>query len=1075
MSVRAHIVVLITLCPALATATDIDDDGLGDAWELSMLETLDYDGFDDPDEDGVSNEAEQTWLTHPMLADTDEDGLDDGLELNTDTNPLVADTDGDSLVDGDEDRNGDGQVGPTETDPTDPDTDGDSLDDGFEVGDDPENPADSDEDGVPDALDHDSDGDGILDADEAGDSLLWTTPSDADADGVPDFLDGDSDGDAIPDAVEEDGDSNADGQPDSDADQDGTPNRLDLDSDNDGLLDIVEGTGDEDGDGIPNYLDPIDPDTEPTEPTDPADPTDPSDPHDPTDPSDPTDPADPTDPSDPSDPSSEEPADPTSEGAATENVEPQQQPEDPVTEPEPDNPPPRGPSKPQAPVKPEGDDPDKDTLTNAQEFDLGTDPLNYDSDGDTIPDALEVGDVNDPRDTDYDGWIDALDLDSDGDAIPDLWEAGPNGLTPQDTDGDAMPDYRDLDSDDDKLTDREEVTTWMTSPTVRDSDGGGVDDGQEALFNHTDPRDPTDDLMDETHAAADPWAGASVQGGVMCGVIAVTDASRAPSAAMGILLGLALLMLISRKSRRQRLHQKVERERRGSNLNPVNTIVLLLAMTAAMPARADSGFDAQTLSLTAPGTSILGSHRAVTLGTMGYSASVSTMYLRDPITITRDLDLLRSVVHNRVDVTTHGAIGLTDWLDLGFDVPVVAYQDGTALDDQVISEQGLSDVRLWTKGAFLNQARHAIDMAGVVTVSLPTGDADSFGGAGAAMVHTSLAAARRTGALTLTMSAGYQVRPQRSLLDYQDDDRITFSAAAAWTKEASKMQLSGRLFGSTRAFSPFASLAETNLEAVGAATWSPWSGLQMQAGVGVGVLPGAGTPSYRAFASVGWAMPQTPPAFDPGNTDPLTDPEEPGEEPADTDNDSIADADDQCPKKPEDKDGFQDEDGCPDWDNDGDGVPDMADQCPDERETHNGVDDDDGCPDKDLVHFNATDGRIEVLSDSTVMFTWNEADVPEDYVNILRQVAYVMREHAEIKVLQVQGHASRPGGAAYNLELSRQRAAAVMGWLMHLGVEPERLRVRGFGHRRLRVRGTGKAANTRNQRVEFVILDGPKK
>ncbi len=50
--------------------------------------------------------------------------------------------------------------------------------------------------------------------------------------------------------------------------------------------------------------------------------------------------------------------------------------------------------------------------------------------------------------------------------------------------------------------------------------------------------------------------------------------------------------------------------------------------------------------------------------------------------------------------------------------------------------------------------------------------------------------------------------------------------------------------------------------------------------------------------------------------------------PSDRDGDGILDDQDQCPNEPEDFDGFQDEDGCPDLDNDGDGILDGADRCP---------------------------------------------------------------------------------------------------------------------------------------------------
>jgi hypothetical protein len=70
----------------------------------------------------------------------------------------------------------------------------------------------------------------------------------------------------------------------------------------------------------------------------------------------------------------------------------------------------------------------------------------------------------------------------------------------------------------------------------------------------------------------------------------------------------------------------------------------------------------------------------------------------------------------------------------------------------------------------------------------------------------------------------------------------------------------------------------------------------------------------------------------------------------DRDGDGIPDSVDACPDEPEDKDGFQDEDGCPDLDNDGDGIPDDKDKCPNEPEDKDGFQDEDGCPDLDNDH-----------------------------------------------------------------------------------------------------------------------------
>ncbi len=64
----------------------------------------------------------------------------------------------------------------------------------------------------------------------------------------------------------------------------------------------------------------------------------------------------------------------------------------------------------------------------------------------------------------------------------------------------------------------------------------------------------------------------------------------------------------------------------------------------------------------------------------------------------------------------------------------------------------------------------------------------------------------------------------------------------------------------------------------------------------------------------------------------------------DRDGDGIKDDEDKCPDEPEDKDGFQDEDGCPDPDNDNDGILDKDDRCPNEPEDRDGDQDEDGCP-----------------------------------------------------------------------------------------------------------------------------------
>ncbi len=67
----------------------------------------------------------------------------------------------------------------------------------------------------------------------------------------------------------------------------------------------------------------------------------------------------------------------------------------------------------------------------------------------------------------------------------------------------------------------------------------------------------------------------------------------------------------------------------------------------------------------------------------------------------------------------------------------------------------------------------------------------------------------------------------------------------------------------------------------------------------------------------------------------------------DRDGDGIFDDEDECPDEPEDFDNFEDEDGCPDPDNDQDGIPDVDDLCPDDPEDVDNFEDEDGCPEPD--------------------------------------------------------------------------------------------------------------------------------
>ena len=180
----------------------------------------------------------------------------------------------------------------------------------------------------------------------------------------------------------------------------------------------------------------------------------------------------------------------------------------------------------------------------------------------------------------------------------------------------------------------------------------------------------------------------------------------------------------------------------------------------------------------------------------------------------------------------------------------------------------------------------------------------------------------------------------------------------------------------------------------------------------------------------------------------------------DRDGDGILDDVDKCPDDPEDKDGFEDEDGCPDPDNDqdgimdaddacpndkgepssdpkkngcpstdrdGDGIPNDQDKCPDQPETYNGVDDDDGCPDTGkardtpLAELKETkrDGRVIVLRQPLAFTKKDGVELDARSQATLRAVAQLLNAHKGWSVaIAVR---PPPGGD----DLARSRAAAV--------------------------------------------------
>jgi outer membrane protein OmpA-like peptidoglycan-associated protein len=218
----------------------------------------------------------------------------------------------------------------------------------------------------------------------------------------------------------------------------------------------------------------------------------------------------------------------------------------------------------------------------------------------------------------------------------------------------------------------------------------------------------------------------------------------------------------------------------------------------------------------------------------------------------------------------------------------------------------------------------------------------------------------------------------------------------------------------------------------------------------------------------------------------------------DNDQDGVLDPVDHCPEVAEDKDGFEDTDGCPDPDNDKDGILDPKDKCPNEAEDVDGFEDEDGCPDPD----NDKDGlpdkedlcpnepetkngyadedgcpdedqvRVvgqKIVLDDRVNFEQNNAIIRPVSFPLLERLSKLLRDHPEYVHIEVQGHTDQKGSADFNRKLSKDRADSVADFLSKHGVSQARLSAVGFGSEHLLVDKENERALFLNRRVEFVI------
>ena len=180
----------------------------------------------------------------------------------------------------------------------------------------------------------------------------------------------------------------------------------------------------------------------------------------------------------------------------------------------------------------------------------------------------------------------------------------------------------------------------------------------------------------------------------------------------------------------------------------------------------------------------------------------------------------------------------------------------------------------------------------------------------------------------------------------------------------------------------------------------------------------------------------------------------------DFDNDGVQDKDDKCPNQGEDRDNFEDTDGCPELDNDKDGIADDKDRCPLQAEVVNNFKDEDGCPDDIPVE------PAKTFAVDGVNFQTGSAEITSESFSVLDKV-FDQLEAFPAAEFEITGHTDNRGKAKINLKLSQDRAESVRKYLVNRGVAASRLTAKGYGDTRPLASNETAEGRAQNRRIEF--------
>jgi len=536
-------------------------------------------------------------------------------------------------------------------------------------------------------------------------------------------------------------------------------------------------------------------------------------------------------------------------------------------------------------------------------------------------------------------------------------------------------------------------------------------------------------------------------------------------------------------------------------------VALALAVTPAFAQEQAPELDVQHFQPNGDRLGWFVTHSADTLELWQPAFGLWFSYGRNPFAYYRDDDRVETVVSDLATLDLQGAVGFGP-ADLAVDVPIHLFVggDGRSAWGGAVDGSAFGDLRLIPKVRLLDSAEHPVGLAVVAPFTLPTGNSERFAGLGTVSFSPMLAVSGRTGMFRLGANVGARIAGREEYDGHSQGPAFLFRLAAS-VHPHPVVDVGAEIYGDVHG-----DVRSNPTEWLLGATFHPVEQLGITIAGGTAIGPGVGSPEGRLVFSV-------------GNV-PLT--------LKDADEDGIVDRDDDCPEMPEDIDGFEDEDGCPEADNDADGILDASDACPNVAENFDGwkdtdgcpedipdtdgdgmfdnvdecinhpedmdgFEDGDGCPDNDNdgdgildnadacpdqaeVYNNVDDedgcpdeGRVvldkeEIRILEKVYFDTNKAVIKTKSHALLDDVAALMQRFENIRMIEVQGHTDSRGNASYNLRLSEARAKAVMAYLTGKGVASSRLTAIGYGEAEPVDPAETDEAHAKNRRVQFVIL-----